>query len=94
MGPLAESPDQRYICYNCVQLCIGFFDGPSRMPQKMAPLAEGDSAQCSFCGINYPDIGPLAEGPEQVYICHKCLRLCANVIQAEIRRLGEKNRKG
>jgi hypothetical protein len=35
---------------------------------------------CSFCRKNYKDVGPLAEGPDQVYICFQCCLLCASII--------------
>jgi ATP-dependent Clp protease ATP-binding subunit ClpX len=41
---------------------------------------------CSFCRKNYKDVGPLAEGPDQVYICFQCCLLCANIIHAECQR--------
>ncbi len=43
---------------------------------------------CSFCRKNYKDVGPLAEGPDQVFICLQCCLLCASVIQKECQRLG------
>jgi hypothetical protein len=43
---------------------------------------------CSFCRKSYKDIGPLAEGPDQVFICYLCCQACANLIQAECKRLG------
>jgi hypothetical protein len=43
---------------------------------------------CSFCRRNPKDVGPLAEGPDQVYICHQCCMACAKLIQAECQRLG------
>jgi hypothetical protein len=35
---------------------------------------------CSFCRKNYKEVGGLAEGPDQVYICFKCCLLCATII--------------
>jgi ClpX C4-type zinc finger len=42
---------------------------------------------CSFCRRNYKDAGPLAEGPDQVYICLHCCLACASVIEVEYQRL-------
>ena len=38
---------------------------------------------CSFCRRSYRDVGPLAEGPDQVYICYECTQACAKVITKE-----------
>ena len=40
---------------------------------------------CSFCRRNYHDVGPLAEGPDQVYICRRCVEKCADIIEAASR---------
>ncbi len=43
---------------------------------------------CSFCRKNYRQVGPLAEGPDQVYICYACVRLCAAIIEQDCERRG------
>jgi ATP-dependent Clp protease ATP-binding subunit ClpX len=43
---------------------------------------------CSFCRKHYKEVGPLAEGPDQVFICLHCCRLCAFMIEGEYGRLG------
>jgi ATP-dependent Clp protease ATP-binding subunit ClpX len=45
-------------------------------------------AWCSFCRKNHRVVGPLAEGPDQVYICYACVRLCADLIEREYERRG------
>ena len=45
-------------------------------------------AWCSFCRKNYREVGPLAEGPDRVYICVACCRLCADIIDQESKRRG------
>ena len=45
---------------------------------------------CSFCRKNHEDVGPLAEGPDQVFICHQCCMECAKLIQAERERVAAK----
>ena len=61
-------------------------DGPNDVTgQALFPRFPG---WCSFCRKNHKDVGPLAEGPDQVYICYDCCQLCANIIQAECERLG------
>ena len=34
------------------------------------------NAFCSFCRKSYRDVGPLVEGPGDVYICGECIELC------------------
>jgi ATP-dependent Clp protease ATP-binding subunit ClpX len=43
---------------------------------------------CSFCRQNHKEVGPLVEGPDQVYICFKCALWAASVISGECERLG------
>ena len=33
------------------------------------------NAFCSFCRKSYRDVGPLVEGPGDVYICGECVEL-------------------
>ena len=44
---------------------------------------------CSFCRKSYRDVGPLVEGPGDVYICGECIELCHNILDQEQRRRGE-----
>jgi ATP-dependent Clp protease ATP-binding subunit ClpX len=44
------------------------------------------NAYCSFCRKNYRDVGPLVEGPGEVYICGECIELCQSIIEQEKRR--------
>ncbi|MBU6387930.1 MAG: ATP-dependent Clp protease ATP-binding subunit ClpX, partial [Planctomycetes bacterium] len=43
---------------------------------------------CSFCRKSYRDVGPLVEGPGEVYICGECIDLCSSMLQQEQRRRG------
>jgi ATP-dependent Clp protease ATP-binding subunit ClpX len=43
-------------------------------------------AYCSFCRKSYTDVGPLVEGPEEVYICGECVELSQAIIAQERRR--------
>ena len=43
---------------------------------------------CSVCRKSYKDVGPLAEGPDQVYLCLNCALACVGVIHDECKRLG------
>ncbi len=42
---------------------------------------------CSFCGKNSRDVGPMVEGPSEVYICAGCVDLCLNIFRQEKRRV-------
>jgi ATP-dependent Clp protease ATP-binding subunit ClpX len=46
------------------------------------------NAYCSFCRKSYRDVGPLVEGPGDVYICGECIELCQQIIDQEKRRRG------
>src|SRR5436309_2874522 len=46
------------------------------------------NAYCSFCRKSYRDVGPLVEGPGDVYICGECIELCQSIINQEKRRRG------
>src|ERR1700726_2288391 len=46
------------------------------------------NANCSFCRKSYRDVGPLVEGPEDVYICGECIDLCQSILDQERRRRG------
>jgi ATP-dependent Clp protease ATP-binding subunit ClpX len=60
---------------------------------------DGDSAKrggfqgrrlttCSFCGKTSREVGPMVEGPNDVYICNNCTDLCQNIFKQERRRVG------
>jgi ATP-dependent Clp protease ATP-binding subunit ClpX len=46
------------------------------------------NAFCSFCRKSYRDVGPLVEGPGDVYICGECIELCQSILDQEQRRRG------
>ena len=46
------------------------------------------NAYCSFCRKSYRDVGPLVEGPGDVYICGECIDLCQSILEQEQRRRG------
>jgi ATP-dependent Clp protease ATP-binding subunit ClpX len=43
-------------------------------------------ANCSFCRKPYQEVGPLVEGPGDVFICAECVELCQSIIIQEKRR--------
>lgn len=45
-------------------------------------------ANCSFCRKSYRDVGPLVEGPDDVYICGGCIDLCQSILEQEKKRRG------
>ncbi len=47
-------------------------------------------ANCSFCRKSYRDVGPLVEGPDDVYICGGCIELCQSILDQEKKRRGGK----
>lgn len=49
------------------------------------------NANCSFCRKNYREVGPLVEGPDDVYICGECIDLCTSILDQEKRRRGTSN---
>ncbi len=46
------------------------------------------NANCSFCRKSYRDVGPLVEGPGDVYICGDCIELCQQILDQERKRRG------
>ncbi len=42
---------------------------------------------CSFCGKSSRDVGPMVEGPSDVYICANCVDLAHNIIRQEKRKM-------
>lgn len=46
------------------------------------------NANCSFCRNSYRDVGPLVEGPDEVYICGQCIELCQSILDQERKRRG------
>ena len=43
------------------------------------------NAFCSFCRKSYREVGPLVEGPGDVYICGECIELCQSILERERR---------
>ncbi len=46
------------------------------------------NAFCSFCRKSYRDVGPLVEGPGDVFICGECIELCQSILDQERKRRG------
>ena len=64
--------------------------------RDFTPTKSGDSgkknANCSFCRKSYREVGPLVEGPDDVYICGECIELCQSILEQEHRRRGDSRR--
>src|SRR5438128_7153127 len=60
--------------------------GTSKRPNGTTGLNR--NAYCSFCKKSFRDVGPLVEGPGEVYICGECIELCQSIIDQEKRRRG------
>jgi ATP-dependent Clp protease ATP-binding subunit ClpX len=56
--------------------------------QPTGSTGRNRNAFCSFCRKSYRDVGPLVEGPGDVYICGECIELCQSIIDQEKRRRG------
>jgi ATP-dependent Clp protease ATP-binding subunit ClpX len=56
-------------------------------PGKRGPSGK-KNANCSFCRKSYREVGPLVEGPEDVYICGECIELCQSILDQERKRRG------
>ena len=46
------------------------------------------NANCSFCRKSYREVGPLVEGPSDVYICGECIELCQSILDQERKKRG------
>jgi hypothetical protein len=49
-------------------------------------MTNRSQASCSFCCKSSNEVGPLAEGPKDVYICKDCAQLCQTIIEQELQR--------
>ncbi|HEV3338731.1 MAG TPA: ClpX C4-type zinc finger protein, partial [Pirellulales bacterium] len=52
---------------------------------KLFPWLKGHepakrNAFCSFCRKSYKDVGPLVEGPGEVFICRECVQHCQSIL--------------
>jgi len=52
------------------------------------------NAFCSFCRKSYREVGPLVEGPGDVYICSECIDLCQSILTQERRKRGNADKPG
>src|SRR3982750_1619140 len=73
--------------------------GNGGVPPNVPPINQGNAnnppgglrgrrlTTCSFCGKSSRDVGPMVEGPSDVYICANCVDLAHNIIRQEKRKL-------
>lgn len=52
-------------------------------PFPIRPKPRNRNAYCSFCRKSYHEVGPLVEGPNDVYICSACVHLALEIIEQE-----------
>jgi ATP-dependent Clp protease ATP-binding subunit ClpX len=57
-------------------------------PRRTTGTGRNRNAYCSFCRRSHRDVGPLVEGPGDVYICGECIELCSSIIDQEKKRRG------
>ncbi|MSR32951.1 MAG: ATP-dependent Clp protease ATP-binding subunit ClpX [Gemmataceae bacterium] len=62
--------------------------GPGGKKPTAGASGRNRNAFCSFCSKSYRDVGPLVEGPADVFICGECIELCQSIIDQEKRRRG------
>jgi len=67
-------------------------DGDDGLADKIGESAAGGFkgrrvTTCSFCGKSSREVGPMVEGPNDVYICANCTDLCQNIFKQERRRV-------
>jgi ATP-dependent Clp protease ATP-binding subunit ClpX len=62
--------------------------GGGSIPPGGGTSSTKKNAYCSFCRKSYRDVGPLVEGPGDVYICGECIELCQSILDQERRRRG------
>ncbi|MCC6661316.1 MAG: ATP-dependent Clp protease ATP-binding subunit ClpX [Phycisphaerales bacterium] len=69
----------------------------SDAPSGPGPTREGESpggfrgrrvTTCSFCGKTSREVGPMVEGPNEVFVCASCVDLCQNIFRQERKRVG------
>ena len=51
------------------------------------------NASCSFCGKSYREVGPLVEGPGEVFICGECIDLCQTILTQERKKRGASDKE-
>ncbi|MER3416735.1 MAG: ATP-dependent Clp protease ATP-binding subunit ClpX [Gemmataceae bacterium] len=56
--------------------------------RRTSPARGRTNAFCSFCRKSHRDVGPLVEGPGEVFICGECVELCQSIIEQDKRRRG------
>lgn len=49
----------------------------------MAQRGRAEDQRCSFCHRSYEEVDRLISGPDQVYICDDCVRLCVEILEEE-----------
>jgi hypothetical protein len=96
-GPLAEGPADVYVCGRCVDTSIRLFRSNGLGPPVIAaqPPAPPDEwngnpvgSRCSFCGKSGRVAGSMLEGPDDLFLCVRCIDSAAAIV-ADLRREGK-----
>lgn len=95
---LSLTGNENHILWLSMMMMVaGVGAGLGHWRPKYFPWLHGEApakrnACCSFCRKSYKDVGPLVEGPDDVFICRECVRLCDSILdQEEQRRAGGGN---
>ena len=89
--PVFQSPHGLPPCPLGTHHEIDMPSGPDFTPTKRGSGGK-KNASCSFCRKSYREVGPLVEGPDDVYICGECIELCQSILEQEHRRRGDSKR--
>jgi hypothetical protein len=54
----------------------------------VSATGKGHPTTCSFCGKRSAEVGPMVEGPGDIYMCANCVELAAIIIRTEKTRNG------
>jgi hypothetical protein len=96
-GPLVEGPGAIYVCERCVATSVELFRSNAVEP---APAADTSSTppdewngnplgcRCSFCGRSGRHTGSMIEGPDNLFLCVRCIDAAAAIV-ADLRREGK-----
>jgi hypothetical protein len=93
-GPFVELTPDVCICGPCIELSRSMMEeekrrrGAPEVPVPENTYSKFRNAYCSFCRKSYQEVGPLVEGPGDVYICGECVELCQSIIDQEKARRG------
>ena len=95
-GPMVEGPSDIYACERCVDASLELFRNNGQAPRPRAATLGGPvdewngnpvGSRCSFCGRSGRRVGSMVEGPDNLFLCVKCIDAAAAIV-ADLRRAG------